>query len=187
LTSYFNPGTFELRDFSVSIDQTFPKIASLSTWGKDALAKPAAKWNPMRFASVSGLKAGGAMHYVIPKDSGALRLGFSLTTAAQTFDAAGPHIYISPAGNEPGQLEPSLYVGVADETGSVTRTLSVSRYREGDRVSIYAWKDMLVFAKNGEAIYMTPSPCKTGDGDCALFPYSSTHIQNTNKISIYIQ
>jgi hypothetical protein len=185
--SFFNSGRFDLRDFTISIDETFSRLAHLIDFGYELDLKPATKWRPLRFAFTSPLKQGEAIHFVIPKDSKALKFGLTFNVYGHTFETAGPHLYISPANREPGQAEPSLYIGAADDSGAITRTLSVSRYKDGDRVSIYLWNDKLVFAKNGQAVHMTSSPCLQHGKNCALVPFYSTDLENLKTPLFYKQ
>lgn len=189
LTSYFNPGRFDLKDLKVTVDAAFSSPLKPANMRMCTSDKPAVNWNPICFASlpVNQQSGGGAVHYLIPKNGGALKVGLTLMNAPATFEASGPHLYISPPNNEPGQPEPSLYAGVADTNGSISRTLSLSRYQEGDLVSIYRWKEWLVFTKNGEAIHMTPSPCGATSSECPLTPFMSTHVDNDTKPTIYFQ
>jgi hypothetical protein len=187
LSPYFNPGRFDLRDFVIAADGANATTAKLLVLDYCARNKPGIFWSPICYATTSILKADGAVHYVIPKNSGALKFGLSSTTTTHSFEAAGPHLYVSPAGNEPGQTESTLYVGVADQSGSTSRTFSVTRYREGDLVSIYVWKDKIVFSKNGESIHMTPSPCDVDQRDCALIPFVSNHVNNNASTALYLQ
>lgn len=187
LRSYFNPGRFELRDFAIAIDSPFGTHALLTTLGSGSAIQPADSWSPIRYAAHPGLKAGGGVHYVIPSGSGALRIGLSTAGTATSFEKAGPHLYISPAGNEPGQPEPMLYVGVADAQGNITQTRPVGYYQEGDRVSIYVWRDQLVFTRNGEVLNMTSSPCSPSDSDCPLLPFMSSLGDSPATPPIYLQ
>ncbi len=185
-TAYYNPGRFDLRDFTITIDEPRAGLASRAALRPRSGPKPAPLWNPLRYLDGPPLAPGQGVHLLVTEGMDAVRLGVSRTTAPNSFDEAGPQIYISPLDNEPNQQSPTLYVQVADTAGGYSRIARVNSYGQGDRIALLLWRDQVVFTKNDEVVHMTLSPC-AGLPDCRLNTFVSSHVDSRFAPAVYRQ
>ena len=185
-TAYFNPGRFELRDFAITIDTPWAGTALRAALRPEAGPKPAPLWNPLRYVQAQALKPGKGVHLLVTQDMAAVRLGVSRSDSPESFDDAGPQVYISPAGMDPDPQSPTLYAQVADATGHYSRVAPLGTYAPGDRIALLLWRDQIVYTKNEEVVHMTPSPC-AGLPDCELNAFVSTHVDSAYTPAVYLQ
>ncbi|MFN0183119.1 MAG: hypothetical protein ACKVQR_04790 [Aquabacterium sp.] len=171
--AYLNLGTFEFRDFSITkalvrASEAFPLNISLPTQA----AGPG--WSRLYLGEARRYDAGNGLHIPITGPVVATRLGLTRSSAPADAESAGLHVYLLPAGFEPGQTENLLLVAGPTDDGRFERLYGFGSYKVGDTIGFLVDGPQLLVLKNDELIFQTSSPC-VGQSTCILRPFVSTY------------
>jgi hypothetical protein len=184
-SGFFNPGRFELRDFTISIDKPRATQARRLTLASRLESAPVPQATSSRHVNSVGLEEGSGVHLVVAPDLGAMRVGLTRSTDAAPAEVLGPQLLLAGQDRGSDSADPNLQFRLPKDSSGNERQIPLAYYKAGDRLGLESWRQWILYTKNDEVIHMIPSPCR-GMELCRLNVYITKESEDGTPISVYM-